>query len=149
MQPSATDSLRTVLDDAQAQARTHRQDFVGTDHLLLALLSSTAGQAASLLKRERLPIDDLRVALEKQLAGGKDPVSVDGNLPLSPKAQRAFNNAIVMAQSLRETRVTTRHLLMSLLNDGSNPFLSAVGRSGGDPDALTRALAKPPTEPEA
>ena len=38
MQPVLTDSARKVLDDAQAEARALNQEFVGTEHMLLAML---------------------------------------------------------------------------------------------------------------
>jgi ATP-dependent Clp protease ATP-binding subunit ClpC len=149
MQPSATAALRSVLDAAQAEARQRNQEFVSTEHLLLALLASSAGQAGQIIRQQRVPIDALRSTIEKQITPGSEPSVVEGALPLSPKAQRTFNNAIVLSQSLRESKVTTRHLLMALLNDSTNHFLTALARSGGDPDSLTRTVAVPPTEAEA
>src|SRR5206468_11546701 len=44
--------------------------------------------------------------------------SLHDALPIfSPKAQRVINGAIVKAQALREAKISTRYLLLSLLDD--------------------------------
>ena len=73
---------------------------------------------------------------------------VTGDLPLSPKVQRALNAAIVRAMSLREPKVSTRILMLSLMEDSNGLFESAIRNGGGDVDVLRRALIENPVDGE-
>jgi ATP-dependent Clp protease ATP-binding subunit ClpC len=51
------------LDQAQAEARALNQEFVGTEHLLLALLKSSACHAARVLRAQHVDREAVRSAL--------------------------------------------------------------------------------------
>src|SRR4051812_38571436 len=101
MREALTDQLRQALDQAQQEARALNQDFVGTEHLLLGLLSSSSGDAEALagLKLAGVERDALRKRLTESLPRAAKPPGVTGDLPFSPNAQRAINAAVVKAQS--------------------------------------------------
>jgi ATP-dependent Clp protease ATP-binding subunit ClpA len=73
---------------------------------------------------------------------------VHGQLPLSPKAQRVLNSAIVMSRSLREPTVSTRLVMLALLDDSRTSTLRSMKESGIDVEGLLRALSEKPHEPE-
>ena len=63
MNVSLTDNARKVLDQAQVEARQLNQEFVGTEHVLLALLHVSGTQAGRILRQQHVDRDALRSRL--------------------------------------------------------------------------------------
>src|SRR5580658_2576330 len=148
MHQDLTLSLRRSLDAAQAAARERCQDFVSTEHLMLGLLD-TDSDALHALRSAHAEPQSLKSALLATLPHGKPPPVVTGDLPLSPKAQRVINGAIVTAQVLRESHISTRFLLKSLLDEPQSVIRHALEKAGVDIDALVPSLAEKPSSPES
>jgi ATP-dependent Clp protease ATP-binding subunit ClpC len=148
MREELTDTFRAALASAQTAARQLNQDFISTDHLMLGLLS-TDGEGTRTLHNVHAEADTVKAALLEQLPKGELAPVVTGDLPLSPKAQRAINGAIVKAQAMREPRVSTRFLLMSLIDEPGTAICKALDKAGTDVDALQPKLAEKPIAVEA
>jgi ATP-dependent Clp protease ATP-binding subunit ClpC len=148
MQPPLTECARKTLDQAQNEARSLNQEFVGTEHLLLALLKAQSCHASRIMRAQHVDRDAVRSALLAVLPYSENPPVVAGNLPMSPKAQRAINSSIVMARSLREPKVSTRVLLLALMEEQGTPFISALREAGVDVESLLKALAEKPHDEE-
>ena len=114
------------------------------------MLDSPDTEAARGLVLGEINVDELRTRLLGELPrAGEDPV-VTGNLPLSPKAMRAVNGSIVKAQTLHEPRVSSRLLLLCLLEDGDDGAIrQSLRETGADIEHLQRVLTRPPVEAEA
>lgn len=149
MNVSLTDNARKVLDQAQVEARQLNQEFVGTEHVLLALLHVSGTQAGRILRQQHVDRDALRSQLLSVMPFSDTAPVVTGNLPLSPKVQRVINSALVMSRSLREPKLSTRVLLLALMDDEGTPFLKALRDTGIDVEQLLRALSEKPAENEA
>lgn len=140
MREEFTDQLRAALEQAQDEARSLNQDFVSTEHLLLGLLRTDDCEAVARLKLAGVSAAELYQNLVSALPrGAEDPV-VTGNLPLSPKARRAVNDAVVKAQSTGSSRVSSRLLLVALLEDSEAVSHAAMRDAGTDLDHLQRVL---------
>jgi ATP-dependent Clp protease ATP-binding subunit ClpC len=148
MQPPLTQCAKAVFDQAQTEARALNQEFVGTEHLVLALLKSSGCLASRVMRAQHVDREAVRSALMAVMAYAENPPVISGNLPLSPKAQRVVNQAIVMSRSLREANVSTRVLLLALIEEHGTPFISALRDTGVDLEALLKGLAEKPAEPE-
>lgn len=148
MQPQLTDSARKVLDQSQVEARNLNQEFVGTEHMLLAMLTCHACHVSRVLRQHHVDRDAVRAQLLAVLPYAENPPVVTGQLPLSPKAQRAVQNAVVMSRSLREPKVSTRVLLLSLMEEPKTVFTQALRDTGVDVEAMLRGLAEKPAEEE-
>ena len=59
---------RHVLDLAQQEARDHRHNYLGTEHLLLGLLHEDHGAAASFLAGRGIRLDPVRSLAENRRA---------------------------------------------------------------------------------
>jgi ATP-dependent Clp protease ATP-binding subunit ClpC len=147
MREAITETFRTALARAQMAARELNQDFVSTEHFMLGLLA-TDGEAAHALLTSHGELAELKAALQEALPKGEQPPVVTGDLPLSPRAQRAINGAIVKAQAMRESRVSTRFLLLSLLDEPGTAMRDALDKCGVDFDVLQPRLAEKPATAE-
>jgi ATP-dependent Clp protease ATP-binding subunit ClpC len=148
MQPPFTDSARQTMDQAQTEARELNQEFVGTEHLALAILNSPECLASRALVRSHVNLGAARDGLLAVMTQADNPPVITGALPLSPKARRALNNAIVMSQSLREPKVSTRVLMLALLEDTETPVGTVFREMGVDIESLKQILAEKPAELE-
>jgi ATP-dependent Clp protease ATP-binding subunit ClpC len=143
MREEFTDRLRRALDKAQDEARGLNQDFVSTEHLLLGLLDSgDDSEAVAGLKLAGVGLGELRQKLIDVLPRGAESPVVTGSLPLSPKARRVINTALVNAQSAGRPRVSSRSLLVSLLEDCETVVRSVMRDAGADLDHLQRVLVQ-------
>lgn len=142
MREEFTSKLRTALEQAQDEARALNQDFVSTEHLLLALLRTEDSEALACLKLAGVNAEALRRNLIDSLPRGEQSPVVTGNLPLSPKARRAVNTALVKAQTARLSRISSRLLLASLLEELETISQEVIVEVGTDLDNLQRILAR-------
>src|ERR1700735_1580548 len=84
-----TDRARRVVVLAQEEARMFNHDYVGTEHILLALIREEGGVAAQ--ARERLGItgEGLRQQVE-EIVGRDQPGPQRGHLPMTPRAKKVL-----------------------------------------------------------
>ena len=103
-----------VVSLATAEARMLDHARVGTEHLLLGLLSSADGVADVL----RTAGGTLAAARHKVAeVVGADTGSPDGEaLPFTPRAQRALERAGRFSRQDREPEVTPEHVLLGVLD---------------------------------
>lgn len=148
MREAFTKTLKQALEIAQREARKHNQEFVGTDHLFLAVIQCEDCEAERILKLQHLNPHHLRSAILNDLPTSPEAPVISGELPLSPKAQRVINGAIVKAQALREDRISTRFLLLSLLDEPHTLVRDAISHGGGDINQLRQALVETPGDEE-
>jgi len=148
MREQLTEHLRQALDQAQDEARALNQEFVGTEHLLLGLLSSHDTEALSGLKLAGVEQDALRKRLTEGLPRPETAPGVTGDLPFSPNAQRVINTALVKAQSAGAPRISTRMLLVALLDECGTLVRPALRQVGADLDHLQRVIQDGSIQPE-
>jgi ATP-dependent Clp protease ATP-binding subunit ClpC len=148
MNPPTTQTLSYVFTAAQAEARRLNQDFVGTEHLALALLDRDDTEAVRVLEQMNVHAGYVRNALAHALPAGKEPPIVTGQLPMSPRVQRLVSNAAVMAQAAGKGAISTRQLLAALVEENKGIVCEAFRRSGADGAELVHALRDRDVTPE-
>ena len=148
MREAFTRTLRQVMGFAQQEARERHQEFVGTEHLFLAVMRCRDCEAETALRQMGLNPEKLREAILKGLPTASEPPIISGDLPLSPKAQRIINAAIVKAQALREDRITTRFLLLSLVDEPQTLIRDVLEEARGDVNLMRQALVESPADDE-
>jgi hypothetical protein len=80
-----TDRAKHVVKAAQAEARDHQHDYVGTEHLALGLLHEPRGVAARAIEALGVPLPTAREALETALLPASAATPAEGELPASRK----------------------------------------------------------------
>src|SRR5687767_9216584 len=103
MPQPATQTLSKIFAAAQEEARKLNQDFVGTEHLALALLDDDNSEAVRVVSQMNVQSGYVRNSLAHCLPSGAEPPIVAGNLPMSPKAQRMVSHSLVAAQAAGKT----------------------------------------------
>lgn len=72
-----TTHAHKLIDDAVEEARAMKQNYIGSEHLLLALLREKEGRGAKVLGNLGLKLDDVRQDVIQFVARDKDAASRD------------------------------------------------------------------------
>jgi excisionase family DNA binding protein len=120
-QPKSRFTERTsrVLWLAHEEARRDWEDGVGTEHLLLALLSEGKGVAALALSDLGVQLETVRaqVAARRPTATRRASKRSGGEIVMTPEAKASIELAVQEARALGHHYVGTEHLLLGLLRE--------------------------------
>jgi len=112
-----TERARKVMSLARLEAQRFYHDYVGTEHILLALVKEGTGVASVVLKKMGVELKEIRNEIEKTVERGPEPVSSSQQLPYTPRAKRVLELALEEARSLGHHYIGTEHLLLGLLRE--------------------------------
>lgn len=104
-----------VIRLANAIAREYEQEYVGTEHILLAIAREGTGAGAKILNRHGASEDRIQAEIEKLIRARLEDTWVFGRLPGSPHFKNVVARAIEEARALGSKAVCTEHLLLGLL----------------------------------
>ncbi len=139
-------SLNQVMRLARTEAVAHQQDFIGTQHLLLAFAYLETRPAGQALLTAGATVEKLRAALASHLVSSVDELPT-GELPITPAIRRAIERADKQAQAAGFERAEAEHLLLALLADVYSVAVEALVSLGLNPKALAESLAAQPQLP--
>lgn len=105
-------SQKVVLE-AQEEARNFHHDYVGTEHLLLAMASCKEEMCAQILKEANITPTKIKREIEK-LVGLGDNLLTSGPIPFTPRAKNILERSFEEALQTASQTVETEHLLLSL-----------------------------------
>jgi ATP-dependent Clp protease ATP-binding subunit ClpA len=112
-----TPRAQKVLALSREEAARFNHNFIGTEHLLLGLISLGQGTAVNVLAEIGLQLETVRAEVEKQVGTGPDQ-KIIGYIPYTPRVKRVLALTAKEAKALNHTYVGTEHILLGLLLDG-------------------------------
>ncbi|MGH7507753.1 MAG: Clp protease N-terminal domain-containing protein, partial [Longimicrobiales bacterium] len=142
-----TDRARETLTRARAEAIRLSHDYIGTEHVLLALTHDEGSVACLVLMRARVDVQSLRRQVEDRLRPRTATVAV-GDLPYTNFTKRVLMHAVEEAAFLNHRYVGTEHLLLALARNEqgiAGKVLSDVGLSHEAAREHVKALLTLPT----
>jgi ATP-dependent Clp protease ATP-binding subunit ClpC len=135
-----TPNARHVVVDAQQALVGLGHEQLTTEHLLYGLAVARTSFSSDLLSE--LGVDVPRVeALLVERYGRRTPPAGPGQVPFTPRAKRALEQATTEADALDHALVGTEHVLLGVTADpecGAVTALTALGAA----DVHTAALRK-------
>jgi ATP-dependent Clp protease ATP-binding subunit ClpC len=111
-----TDRALAVIEQAYQAARCLKHDYIGTEHVLLAIIKEGSGVAALVLRELTGDNDRIRSELERVIVCGPTLLMIS-NRPWTPRLREAVEHAKAEARNLKHNFVGTEHLLLGLLHD--------------------------------
>jgi DNA-binding transcriptional MerR regulator len=130
-----TDLNRHSIVLAQEAARTHKHELIGTEHLLLGLLSEPRGLAYEVLTASTDSEPGIRDAIENAMppAGKK---SLQGHIAFGPDSKEAIEQALRASSDLGHDWVGTEHTLLGLIRTEESLAARILQDLGFTSDAL-------------
>jgi excisionase family DNA binding protein len=135
-----------VVREAHEEARRYAHDYIGQEHLLLAMSADPDSAAAKILARLGVTADRVRTCFEsKVLAGNAAPTA---RLRRTPRARRAMRLAASLAEEMGSERVGAGHLLLGILESGSGTGFEMLAELGVTLDAAREEVARSVSQPQ-
>jgi excisionase family DNA binding protein len=123
-----TERARKVLSLANEEANQYHHDEVGTEHMLLAIMSEGEGVGARVLDRLQVRPSEVRTQIETLHPVGEEPVG-DGQIGMTQQGKASIELAVQEARSFGHHYIGTEHLLLGLLRE--------------EPELASQVLLKP------
>lgn len=108
--------MRTLLKLSKQEAKRLGHDYVGTEHILLALIRDDKGPVGQLLNSLGVNLSHLKKAIEAAIPGKGWTFTV-GRISLTEEAEKALDSSIFDATLHDSKAVDERRILLSLLKD--------------------------------
>lgn len=107
---------KAALSGARNEAQRMNHDFIGTEHLLLAIMHSESTVAVKLLTEMGISPEAVCVKVENFVGHGASAELTDA-FPYTPRVKKALALAGKEAKELKHSHVGTQHLLLGLLRE--------------------------------
>lgn len=134
-----------VLQGAQQTAALRYHQEVSSAHLLAALAKEPEGLLATIFDELSKGTDNLRLEAEKLLKKVPQVKGVN-NLSYSVDASRVVARAENIAETMKDDFISTEHILLALLEDGSDEVKEICKRSGLTKEAVLASISKNRTD---
>lgn len=141
-----TERARKVVVKAQDEARLLKQNYIGTEHLLLGLIDEVDGIAARTLVEMGLSLDEIRAAVKSVVTEGSSE-SYE-HIPFTPRAKKVLELSLREALQLGHNYIGTEHILLGLLREGEGVAARVLNSLGvnldNTKDVIREVLRKYP-----
>ena len=125
-----TDRARRVVVLAQDEARSLNHNYIGTEHLLLGLITEGEGVAAKALESLDINKDAVRAAVIDIIGEGQEPPS--GHIPFTPRAKKVIEFAMREGLQMGHSYIGTEHLLLGLTREADGVAAQVLIKLGAD-----------------
>jgi ATP-dependent Clp protease ATP-binding subunit ClpC len=127
-----------VLAQAQDEARRLSHNYVGTEHLLLAVVHDSHSVAAWALESLGISLEAVSHQVEEIIGTGQ--YDRPGEIPVMPRTVRVLDLARREAARLCDRRVNAEHILLGLIAEGEGVAAQVLVRLGADLRTVRRLL---------
>ncbi len=111
-----TERGRKVIIYAKEEAEKRQNDYLGTEHLLLAILREEDGLPVAILKRMGITREEIRMEVERNLPQGTDLMTFE-DIPFTPRAKKVLELAVEEARLLGHNYIGSEHILLGLTRE--------------------------------
>jgi len=143
------DHARGIIPTSGAIARALKHSYVGTEHLLLALLTpqpqfeaAQPSMARAVLESFGLTLDTTMAVVIETIGEGVDAPS--GHLPFTPRAKKvlelALREAIQTNGGEPGTWVGTEHILLGIVREGEGVAMQTLVKLSVDGSRVRNAV---------
>jgi len=123
-----TERARKVVVKAQDEARFLKQNYIGTEHILLGLINEKEGMAARVFYELNISFDDIRSAIREVVNEGTSE-SYE-HIPFTPRAKKVLELSLREALQMGHNYIGTEHILLGLLKEGEGVAARVLNSMG-------------------
>jgi ATP-dependent Clp protease ATP-binding subunit ClpC len=135
-----TKRVEEVVKLANAIAREYELDYVGTEHILLAISREGGGLGAKILVERGLTEAKLKAEVDRITQKSMEDTWVFGRLPGTPHFRNVVAVALDEAERLQAGLLRTEHLLLALLKEEGSVAYNALHSLGCDYKTIAAAV---------
>jgi ATP-dependent Clp protease ATP-binding subunit ClpA len=124
-------AARTVVTEAEAEAKELRHDHVEVEHLLLGLLREHDSSAAQRLRVCGVRIDEFRARLLEIAPAGRGELPAERGLPFGPRANEVLSGSLRVALARGTAVVEPEHLLLAIAGEHDSATMRILREEWG------------------
>lgn len=128
-----TDPVRQIVMSARDHALQRNHEYVGTEHLLLALIAHNDGVAAETLRNLNVNLDEIRGTIDDVVPRGNAAPGTT-ELPYTTRSKKILELADSEAHDFGSTHVDTEHLLLGMIREGGGIAAQVLDHAGLNED---------------
>jgi ATP-dependent Clp protease ATP-binding subunit ClpC len=148
-----TPRLRTVLGTARQESQRLRHEYIGTEHILLALLHEADGVTADVFRTLDIAPEQIRQTLEGTVRPGPAGSAVGPDQPYTSRSKKVLELTFDEATRVGLAFADTEHLLVALCAEEKGIAAQVLASAGLTADIaraqIDRLAGAPPEPPPA
>ena len=142
-----TERSRKVMVLAQEEAGRFHHNYIGTEHILLGLVSEGQGVAAQSLGSLGVTLEAVRAQVESIVGYGE---GTSMQAPFTPRSKKVLELGLRETMQLGHNYIGTEHLLLGLAGEGEGVAARVLSNLDVDPDKVrSEVLRRIGEEPES
>lgn len=135
-----TEKANKALNKAVEAAENLGHTYIGSEHLLLGLLSDTSTVAGTVLSSKKITYDNVEEYI-KQTIGIGVPTQL-GIEDFTPRSKRIIETALSLSNGMGYSLAGTEHILLSIARDGSCYAEQILNQAGVSGDSIINEISK-------
>jgi Clp amino terminal domain, pathogenicity island component len=137
-----TKEARRVVTVAQSEAKALGHQYIGTEHLLLGVLSVEQGIGARALADFGITLDGTREDVRRFIGEGDVEATRKRGpqIPFTPRSKKVLELSLRMARKLKDDFIGTEHVLLALVREREGVAAEILRARGVDEKALGRCV---------
>jgi ATP-dependent Clp protease ATP-binding subunit ClpC len=135
-----TDRARKAVKHAQEEARDLGHNHIGTEHVLIGLLTDPESIGARALAAFGMSLEAVRADVERIVGRGEGAPA--GHIPFTPRAKKVLELSLREALKLRHNYIGTEHIVLGLVREGEGLAARILVDSGADLPPLRREVLR-------
>lgn len=135
MRENYTKNAQEAIRLAKSASKHSKQNYTGTEHLLLGLIAEPDGVASKVLNENNCTLERLSDMISQLNIKSANLALLDHE-GFSPRCQKIMRIAASHAEKLHSEKVGTEHLLLAIITEGENIALKLIETLGINPAKL-------------
>ena len=134
-----SNDVRRLILSAQREAWALGHNYVGTEHVLLALVATDNNGSRGVLESLDVTADRVRAEIPRIPGSGQNGTT-DGEIPLTQRALRVLRLAACEAHALGHAEVHGEHVLLALLSENDGVAADILGDLAADREQIRQQV---------
>ncbi len=135
MQSQFTEKAEAALKLAGKCAKQLKQGYIGTEHILVGLITEGTGVASKVLEDNGVVLDNV-INMIKELIAFDSGVAIQEREGYSPRALKILEESHKQAERFGQKSTGTEHILLALIKEGENVAVRLLNTLGISPQKV-------------
>ncbi len=135
-----TPNAKKVIQIANREAHGFNHTAIGTEHLLLGVVSLHDCLAAAVVENLGISLEAVRFEIEKLISQGEGTTDSLGMLPLTPRSKKVLQFAAAEAHNMNVPVVDAEYILLAILREGEGIAAKSLENLGVTFDKCAEAI---------
>ena len=117
MNNNFTQRVRDIMTYSREEAERLQNNYIGPEHLMLAILREDEGLAKQVLQDFDVDVKELKAKIDEQFRQLQEPVVGTDELVINKNTERALKVSILEARLTKSNEADSEHILLALLKE--------------------------------